>query len=258
VSRRRRGALRAVLLARVSTHKRSQDASNPRQLSDLRDVARRRGWTVVAKYSDRVSGAETGPGLRSALDLIFRAKADLLVVCALDRLGRDVREMLQNVDIIRSAGGHFFVREDEIDTSSPEGRMQFTLLAALAEFQRRSNRFKIYAGLDHARKKGVRLGRPRKFGGKALARAVQLRRARPYGRILSWSQIRKALASEGLGTFKDPTIAGAVVRELARAKGSRSVDRTKHAPRKTPSKPGRGNTGKNGVASLAERPQRIT
>lgn len=209
----KRRALRAVLLARVSTHKRSQDASNPRQLSDLRDVARRRGWSVVAKFSDRVSGAETGPGLRAALELIFKGAADLLVVTALDRLGRDVREMLQNVDHIRDSGGHFFVRDDEIDTSSAEGRMQFTLLAALAEFQRRSNRFKIYAGLEHARKKGVRLGRPTKLGRLSLARAVELRRKRPP---TSWRLIMQALKAEKFGTFNPATIAGAVTRELAK------------------------------------------
>ncbi len=257
----KRRSLRAVLLARVSTHKRSQDASNPRQLSDLRDVARRRGWTVAATYADRVSGAETGPGLRAAIDLIFRCKADLLVVCALDRLGRDVREMLQNVDKIRSSGGHFFVRDDEIDTSSPDGRMQFTLLAALAEFQRRSNRVKIVAGLEHARKKGVRLGRPTKLGRLSLARAVELRRKRPRP---SWRLIMLALKAEKFGTFNPATIAGAVTRELERTKQQSSRPRPRGpgpyetGPRKSPP-PGRPQKpSRNGVPSGADQPHTVT
>ena len=225
--RKRRRALRAVLLARVSTHARSQDASNPRQLSDLRDVARRRAWAVVAAFADRVSGAETGPGLREALSMIcFKGTADLLVVTAIDRLGRDVREMLTNVDKIRAAGGHFFVRDDFIDTDSPDGRMQFTLLATLAEFQRRSNRFKVIAGIDHARKKGVRLGRPRALGRLSLARAVALRKKRPRP---SWRQIMLALKAERFGTYKVPTIAGAVTRELRLKKGPSK----NHPPRRT-------------------------
>ena len=208
--RRRSAQLRAVLVARVSTERRSQDASNPRQIANLRDVAKRRGWDVVATFADRGSGAETGPGLRSALRLIAKGSADLLAVCAIDRLGRDVRQMLENVDNIRQWAGSFFVLDQEIDTTSPEGRMQFTLLATLAEFQRRANRRGVIAGLAHARKRGVRLGRPPTIKTAALERAVELRarrRARP-----SWSEIAATLKAEKLGDYRRTTIALAVGR----------------------------------------------
>lgn len=207
----RKRALRAVLLARVSTNARSQDASNPRQIAELRDVARRKGWTVAATFSDRVSGAETGPGLRAALQLIcFKGAADLLAVTAIDRLGRDVIEMLVNVDRLREAGAHFFVRDDEIDTSSPEQRLHFTLLASLAEFQRRSNRFKVYRGLDFARKKGVVLGARPTWPAKARARALELRQRR---RPLSYGAISRRLEAEGLGKVSRDAIAGYIARQ---------------------------------------------
>lgn len=202
-------SLRAVLVARVSTERRSQDASCPRQISNLRDVAKRRGWVVVATFSDRGSGAETGPGLRSALRMISKGDADALAVCAIDRLGRDVRQMLENVDNIRQWGGSFFVLEQEINTTSPEGRMQFTLLATLAEFQRRANRRGVIAGIEHARKKGVRLGRPRTITGRPLERAIALRSRRP--RPL-WREVAAALKREGFGRFKVTTVATAVTR----------------------------------------------
>lgn len=197
----------------MSTERRSQDASNPRQISNLRDVAKRRGWLVVATFSDRGSGAETGPGLRAALRLIAKGAADLLAVCAIDRLGRDVRQMLENVDAIRQWGGSFFVRDDEIDTVGPEGRMQFTLLATLAEFQRRANRRGVIAGIEFARKKGVRLGRPRKIAGRALDRAIALRRS-GFGLLPPplWREVAAALKREGFGRFKTTTVATAVTR----------------------------------------------
>jgi len=216
-----------VLVARVSTERRSQDASNPRQLANLRDVARRRGWVVVATFADRGSGAETGPGLRAAMRLIAKNAADALAVCAIDRLGRDVRQMLENVDNIRQWGGSFFVQDDEIDTTSPEGRMQFTLLATLAEFQRRANRRGVIAGLEHARKKGVRLGRPRKLAGRALDRAIALRNLR-FGlqspRPL-WREVAAGLKREGFGRFKVTTVATAVTRAVLRARRGASAKR---------------------------------
>jgi DNA invertase Pin-like site-specific DNA recombinase len=211
---KRRRALRAVLVARVSTEKRSQDASNPRQLANLRDVAKRRGWVVVETFSDRGSGAETGPGLRAAMRLIRQGAGDALAVCAIDRLGRDVRQMLENVDNIRQWGGSFFVLDQEIDTTSPEGRMQFTLLATLAEFQRRANRRGVIAGMEHARKKGVRLGRPRTITGRALDRAIALRQLRAPRPL--WREVAAALKREGFGRFKVTTVATAVTRASAK------------------------------------------
>lgn len=211
------GPLRAILYSRVSTLKSTQARSAVRQIAELREVAKRRGWTVVETFVDRMSGGRRDrPGLTTALDLIFRGRADILVVHDLDRLGRDVRQMLHNVDAIHAAGGNFFVLDRNIDTSTAEGRLIFTIFAALAEFQRNSNRERILAGLEYARKKGVRLGRPPSVPSAALERAVQLRRQRPRP---SWRTIVDSLHREKHGRFARATIAGAVTRELATKKG---------------------------------------
>ena len=211
--RRRPAELRAVLLGRVSTLKPSQAKSVPRQLAELREVCRRRLWRVVATESDHMSGGrDDRPGLQRALDHVIRGRADILVVHDIDRLGRDVRAMLGNVDAIHASGGHFFLLDRNIDTSTPEGRLTFTILAALAEWQRRNNRERVLAGLAYARKKGVRLGRPSKISSAALERAVALRRQRPRP---SWSQIVTMLAAEKLGKVTKGSISTAVTRAMS-------------------------------------------
>lgn len=228
--------LRAVTYARVSTQKPTQDTSLRRQGAELRDAAERHRWKVIEQISDRLSGGRNDrEGFRAAVDLVVRGRADVLVVHDLDRLGRDVREMLYTLDAIDAAGGHLLVLSLNIDTSTPAGRMAFTMSGALAEHQRRDNTRKVIAGLEYARKKGVRLGRPPTLTPAAVARAVKLRRQRPRP---SWRLIAIALRKERLGRYPDSTVAGAVARELERTKreSSRSLERTKHGPRKTPTK----------------------
>jgi DNA invertase Pin-like site-specific DNA recombinase len=199
--------LRAVLLGRVSTTKSTQDASASRQILELRELATRQGWEIVAQMCDRLSGSDfRRPGLLAMLDMIVEGRADILVVHDLDRLGRDCKEMLTTVDAIHLAGGNLYVRDKNIDTTSAGGRLTFTIFAAVAEFQRRSNRERVIAGLEHARKKGVRLGRPvTKMSKVRLHRAIQLRQAGH-----SWTEIAAQLQAEGLGTIKRATIAAAV------------------------------------------------
>lgn len=204
-------SLRAVLLARVSTKKRSQDTSGPRQLAQLRDVAKRRKWVVVDALTDRLSGAERNrPGLVEALGLIRNGKADVLAVHDLDRLGRDTLDLLGTLDAIRAWGGDLFIRDANVDTTA-QGRLGFTMTAALAEYQRRNNVDKVLAGLAHARKKGVRLGRPPKITPEALDLAVTLRRRRPRP---SWRVIAAKVAAAKLGKFKRTSIATAVTARL--------------------------------------------
>lgn len=221
--------LRAVTYARVSTEKASQDTSVSRQVAELKEVAARRGWQVVFQFSDRISGGDAArPGLDAALNHIFHARADVLVVHDLDRLGRNVRTMLANVDAIHAAGGHFYVLDKHWDTSAPEGRLIFTIFAALFEFQRRTLGEKIKAGLAFARKKGKRLGARPLLSPAALARAVELRQAtRIVGERddgpMSWAWIVAALKREKLGTYHRGTLAGAVTRAIAAARSPRAL-----------------------------------
>lgn len=230
----RRSVIRAVVYARVSTTKRSQSTSVRRQLAELAELARRRGWPVVGKYFDRLSGGSADrPGLMLAVEAVIQGRAEMLMVDALDRLGRNVRHLLETVDAVEEAGGNLFVRDLNIDTSTPSGRLTLTTLATLAEYQRRENVRKVIAGIEHARKKGVRLGRPPKITPAALELAVSLRRRRPRP---SWRVITAKIAAAKLGRFKRTSIASAVT-----------------ACRKSPSKTAIKKLGKTRVRTLARR-----
>ena len=183
---------RAILLARVSTTKEVQKKSIDRQLAALRATARARQWEVVLELLVDESGRNVigREDIRQALDLITRRRADILAVDHMFRLGRNTKEMLETVDIIAAAGGNFYEQEREIDTTGPFGRFVFTIIAATGEFHVRDMSRKIREGLDRARAKGKKLGRPRQLDYAKLQRARQLRRRRSPA---SWSTIAREL-----------------------------------------------------------------
>jgi DNA invertase Pin-like site-specific DNA recombinase len=154
-------APRAALYARVSTSGQGQDVGL--QLDELRQVARQRGWTVVLEEVDEgISGATRDrPGLSAVLEAARTAQFDLLAVWKLDRLARSVPHLLElgqqldhwGVDLVS-------LRDANIDTTSPQGRFSFQILASVAELERALIRERVMAGLERARRQGKRLGRP--------------------------------------------------------------------------------------------------
>jgi DNA invertase Pin-like site-specific DNA recombinase len=179
---------------------------------------------VIGKHFDRLSGGEKDrPGLAAAVADVVKGRAEILMVDALDRLGRNVRHILETVDALEEAGGNLFVVDLGIDTNTPAGRMALTSLATLAEYQRRENVRKVLAGIAYARKKGIRLGRPPALSAPVLARAVALRRSRPRP---SWREIVRQLRTEKLGKYPKGTVAGAVTRTLQALRGKGKIGRT--------------------------------
>jgi DNA invertase Pin-like site-specific DNA recombinase len=210
--------LRAILLARVSTNHEDQDTSPDRQLARLEALAEAHGWTVVDRIVERASGAQIldRPPVARALQRIVDYEADVLMVDHLFRLGRNVRELLEVIDVLDKAGGGFYDATHKLDTTGPFGRLIFTVLAAVGEFEIYDRRAKILEGLERARARGTRLGKPSSMSDAARARAVALRveeldRGFPY----SWNEIRKMLKAEGLGDYSRSTIVNAVGRALA-------------------------------------------
>ncbi|MBM6395302.1 MULTISPECIES: recombinase family protein [Hyphomicrobiales] len=124
-------------------------------------------------YEDRgMSGAATTrPGLRRAMKAL-RA-GDVLIVWRLDRLGRSLPHL---IDVIAGLNGKEVGLQslrEQIDTTSPAGRFYLHMLAALAEFERELIRDRAIAGMAAARKRGVRLGRPRKLSPQQVNTARQ-------------------------------------------------------------------------------------
>lgn len=155
--------LRAIVLVRVSTSKASQETSSERQLARLEEIAGRRRWTVVARFLDEESGTNVRGrrSIQDALELVRRKRADVVMVDHLFRFGRNAKEMLEAVDTLNQLGGALYEAEREIDTTSPVGRLMFTIFAAVGEFYARDNSASIRRGLERARARGARIGRPR-------------------------------------------------------------------------------------------------
>jgi putative DNA-invertase from lambdoid prophage Rac len=150
--------MRAAIYARVSTF--DQEPEN--QLQELRRYVEARGWTGTEFVDRGVSGAKDK---RAALDALLRdakrRRFDVLVCWRLDRLGRNLRHLVTTLEDLQHVGVSFVSLGEGIDCTTPAGKLQLHILAALAEFERERIRERVMAGLQRARAQGRRLGRPR-------------------------------------------------------------------------------------------------
>jgi DNA invertase Pin-like site-specific DNA recombinase len=153
--------VRVALYARVST---TQGQTTENQLLELRRYAQARGWTIYREFLDEgVSGSkERRPALDAMLADAKRRRFDILLCWRLDRLGRNLRHLVTLLDELQAIGVSFVSLGEGIDCTTPAGKLQLHILAALAEFERERIRERVMAGLQRARTQGKRLGRPRR------------------------------------------------------------------------------------------------
>lgn len=149
--------------ARVST----QDQT----LQPQEDALRAAGCERI--FSDVASGARTArPGLEAALSHL--RKGDTLVVWRLDRLGRSLPHLVETVGQIEKTKRGFRSLTEQIDTTTPSGRLVFHLFASLAQFERELIRERCVAGLTSARARGRVGGRPRALDKSKAGMAAKL------------------------------------------------------------------------------------
>lgn len=154
--------------ARVSTHEQTLDL----QLDALLKAGCREDKT----YTDTISSAKADrPGLRQALDQL-RA-GDTLVVWRLDRLGRSLQELITLVGGIRAKGAEFKSLTENMDTATSGGKLVFHFFGALAEFERDIIRERTRAGLEAARARGRKGGRPRLEADSAKRKKIEMAKA---------------------------------------------------------------------------------
>lgn len=124
-------------------------------------------------YDDRVSGVKT---VRQGLDLALEVlrEGDSLVVWKLDRLGRNVKDLVTLVGELEKQGIHFKSLTDNIDTSTTSGRFFFHVMASLAQMERELLVERTHAGLEAARKRGRVGGRKRSMTDSKLTAAKRL------------------------------------------------------------------------------------
>jgi DNA invertase Pin-like site-specific DNA recombinase len=153
--------------ARVST----QDQRLTGQVEALKAA----GATQV--YREKVSGVRADRPQLAKLMGSLKA-GDIVLVTKLDRLGRSTRELLDLIERIGKAGASFRGLGDPLwDTSSPQGRLLSTLLAAIAEFEGELIRERTGDGRKRAMANGVKFGRKRKLSDFQRAEALKRRAA---------------------------------------------------------------------------------
>ena len=182
---------RVALYARVST----LNGQNPEmQLAELREYAQRRGWTVTSEYVDLgVSGSrESRPEFNRMMADAHSRTFDAIACWKLDRMGRSLKHLVNTLADLQAYGVAFISLRDNLDLSTPSGRLMFHVVAAMAEFERALIRERVSAGIQAARARGKRIGRPRTY-----ANPDKIRELRGQG--MPWRQVSKHLGI-GVGT----------------------------------------------------------
>jgi DNA invertase Pin-like site-specific DNA recombinase len=133
------------------------------QLRELREYAERRGWEIFETYTDTgVSGSkDSRPALNRLMADACQRRFDAILVWKLDRFGRSLRHLVNFLAELEALGVAFISLKDNLDLSTPSGRLMFQIIGAMAEFERALIQERVRAGLRNARAKGKRLGRPR-------------------------------------------------------------------------------------------------
>ena len=166
--------MKVALYARVST-----DGQDPEvQLVALRAHAANRGWTIVEEFVDRgYSGAtDRRPALDRMMKAAWAGQFQAVLVWRFDRFARSVKHLITALESFRSLNVGFVSLQEQFDASTPIGLAMFTIIGAMAQLERDIIRDRVKAGLDRARARGVRLGRP-----VAEARPDEVRRLRAEG-----------------------------------------------------------------------------
>ena len=172
-------ATRVAIYARVSTINHGQDVGL--QTRELRQFAEARGWQVAGEYVDQgVSGAkDSRPELNRLMDDAHKRRFDVVCVWRFDRFARSVSHLLRALETFKALGIDFVSYSEQMDTSTPAGKMVFTVLGAVAELERSLIVERVRAGLRNAKAKGKKLGRPR-----VVVDSARIIRLRAQGRSI--------------------------------------------------------------------------
>ncbi len=162
---------RIAIYARVSTDDQKADL----QLDALHQYAEARGFTIYQEYVDQISGAKTSrPALDGLLADARRRHFDAVCVWKIDRLGRSVAHLLTILTELQTLNVAFVSLQEAIDTATPAGRMVFTFLGAVAEFERAIIAERVKAGMQAAKRRGKHCGRPKAKVDLFLARKLRI------------------------------------------------------------------------------------
>ena len=198
--------MRAAIYARVSTTNHGQDPQL--QTREMREYCERRGWQISGEYVDvGISGSkDSRPELNRLMADAKQRRFDAVCVWKLDRFGRSLRHLVNALADLESLGVSFTSIKDNLDLSTPSGRLMFQIIGAMAEFERSLIQERVKAGLRNARAKGKTLGRPR-----VVVDAAQIAHLRSQGRsvreIAEELGYSRSLVHKTLANFESARVA---------------------------------------------------
>jgi DNA invertase Pin-like site-specific DNA recombinase len=177
------------------------------QTRELREYVERRGWQLAGEpYVDIGTGTkDRRPELDRLMADAHRRRFDCVVVWKFDRFARSVSHLLRALESFKAQGIEFVSFSEQMDPSTPAGKMVFTVLGAVAELERSLIVERVKAGLRNAKAKGKRLGRPRKI---LDTKRIATLRAKGVG----WKRIAADLGV-GVGTIYRVAQDGSKTRE---------------------------------------------
>ena len=180
---------RVALYARVSTSDKGQDPET--QLLVLREYAARRGFVPAGEYVDYASGTrDNRPQYQALWRAARQRQVDVVLVWRYDRFARSTQALVQALHEFHRLGVDFISHQENIDTTTPQGELIFTVMASLAQFERALISERVKAGMARAKAQGKRISRA------PLAEELQAQIVALAAEGLSIHQIGKQL---GLG-----------------------------------------------------------
>ena len=176
--------------------------------------AEARGGQIVGEYIDEgVRGAkDSRPELNRLMADAHKRRFDVVCVWRFDRFARSVSHLLRALETFKALGIDFVSFSEQMDTSTPAGKMVFTVLGALAELERSLIVERVKAGLRNARAKGKRIGRPT-----AQVDASQIASLRASN--VSWREIERRLGVSARTARRILAARGKTLSVLASASG---------------------------------------
>ncbi len=186
--------MNVALFVRVSTKQQVYD----RQVNDLITYANRQNHTIVATIHEQVSGSTSykdRPAMQELLSLAKSGKVEKILVTEVSRLGRKTSDILRIIEFLTGQKISVFILNYNLETLLPNKKLNpvasilFTLLAEFSRLEKETLRDRIMSGLEQAKKKGVKLGRPQ--GSVKSKLSIQLQYKNVISDLNSGLSIRK-------------------------------------------------------------------
>jgi len=154
--------MRLIGYLRVSTTRQREGYSLEAQKEAIGRYCHARGYELITLEEESESAIKTRPIFQKVKEQVLNGRADGLIIAKLDRLGRSVRDLANIAEELRRNNKQLISVGDNIDTSSPNGKLLFHILSAIAEYERELLIERTKAGRALAERQGKICHRPRK------------------------------------------------------------------------------------------------